>query len=66
MQAVWEGDGNRETQGTGTGSRPPQVYPEIWKPEPQMIRLKEEDWVQGPQGLISMGEALRMAGYEVG
>eukprot|EP00973_Karenia_brevis_P004621 632612-Karenia_brevis.AAC.1 len=57
---------HKATQGTGTRSSPPQVYPGIWKPEPQMLRLQEEDWMQGPQGLISMGEALRMAGYEVG
>eukprot|EP00973_Karenia_brevis_P073650 10233547-Karenia_brevis.AAC.1 len=39
---------------------PPVNDPEIWKPEPQILQSTQEDWKPGPQGQISMKDALRM------
>eukprot|EP00973_Karenia_brevis_P036837 5075286-Karenia_brevis.AAC.1 len=65
MQSLYVRGGSTATIEGWVRRQPPQEGPRIWGPQAQMLRLQEEDWEQGPQGLISMGEALRVAGYEV-
>eukprot|EP00973_Karenia_brevis_P039160 5408925-Karenia_brevis.AAC.1 len=53
-------------QGRGTeqlrGSQGPEGLPH--RPRDWGIRLSDQEWSPGPQGLMSLGDMLLLAGYE--
>eukprot|EP00973_Karenia_brevis_P031649 4364473-Karenia_brevis.AAC.1 len=45
------------------GSQGPEAMPH--RPRERGIRLSDQEWSPGPQGLMSLGDTLLLAGYEV-
>eukprot|EP00973_Karenia_brevis_P054762 7612337-Karenia_brevis.AAC.1 len=68
MLRLIKGGGDRQvnTPGSRVGNRSPTPKGRQEAKHQQLIMLGEEDWLRGPQGIMSLAEMLQAAGFEVG